>query len=107
MIGLVFGVGNGRTQMVLVTRHMLMNGTEEWVQISSPIGEVGQINVEGVLRDVGDMVCGGVVIEGKYLVVRDALPLANLQVNEFERPFVLVTTTADRLEQKYVGSDIM
>ena len=44
ILALVFGVGNGRTQMVLVTRHHLMGGNEEWVQILSPIAEVGRVD---------------------------------------------------------------
>lgn len=104
-LALVFETGNGRSQVVFLTRHLLMGGTEEWLQISSPIGDASKINLRAVLLDVGNMVCGGLAIYEDMLVIRDALPLAELDENEFERPLVLITTSADRLEKKYFGTD--
>lgn len=104
---LVFGTGGGRSQMVLLVRGLLMDGAEEWVQISSPIAKVSQINVTAVLREIGSMVCGGLAIYGEFLAIRDALPLANMQINELERPMRLITVTADALEKQFVGADVM
>jgi hypothetical protein len=104
---LVFGTGGGRSQMVLLARELLMDSVEEWIQISSPIAKVDQINVNAVLREIGPMVCGGLAIYGEFLAIRDALPLANMQINELERPLRLITATADALEKQFVGVDVM
>ena len=103
---LVSTVSGDRSQKVFV-RYKLVGVQEEWVQISSPICEVGQVDVNAVLLEVGTMVCGGLAIEGPYLVIRDALPLKNMQYNEFSRPFNLITTTADELEKRFLGVDRM
>lgn len=49
--------------------------------------------------------CGGLAIVNDFLMVRHTVPLLNLNLNEFERPLLLVTTTADDLEQELVGGD--
>src|SRR6266702_3776384 len=72
MIKLVFETGEMRSQLVLLTHHTLLDDAEEWLQISSPVASLGQVNLE---------------------------------INEFERPLTLVTTTADRLERELVGGD--
>jgi hypothetical protein len=82
-----------------------MNGEEEWVQIESPIAELDSVNLQQVLEEVGDVVCGGAALTGGHVTIRHAVPLLNLNVNEFTRPLVLVTSTADHLEQKLAGSD--
>ncbi len=104
-LGLIFETPGLRSQMVFLERHVLMGGTEEWLQIWSPIGEVRSLDVNAVLKEMGGMVCGGAAIHGDHLAIRDALPLANLDVNEFERPLILITTTADALEKKFAGTD--
>ncbi|MBX6752574.1 MAG: hypothetical protein IRY85_23420 [Micromonosporaceae bacterium] len=106
-ITLVFGIDGTRTQIVVLSQALLMDGAEEWVQISSPIARVNQINVNAVLRAIAPMVVGGLAIYGDFLAIRDALPLANLQINELERPMRLITLTADALEKQFVGADVM
>ncbi len=39
------------------------------------------------------------------LTIRHSVPLLNLNINEFERPLALVTTTADRFERELTGGD--
>jgi hypothetical protein len=75
------------------------------VQIESPIAEIGALNPRQVLEEVGNVVCGGAAVVDGHVVLRHAVPLLNLNVNEFERPLILVTSTADHLEHKLVGSD--
>jgi hypothetical protein len=105
MIKMVFETGNLRSQLVFLWRQSLMDGGEEWVQIESPIAEVGSLNPRQVLEEVGNVVCGGAAVVDGHVVLRHAVPLLNLNVNEFERPLILVTSTADHLEHKLVGSD--
>jgi hypothetical protein len=107
MLGLVFKTDGLRSQMVFLHREMLMGGSEEWLQISSPIAEANKVDVRRVLETMGRMVCGGCAIVDGFLMVRDALPLANLDINEFERPLLLITTTADDLEKQFTASDAL
>jgi hypothetical protein len=104
-IKMVFEVGDLRTQVVFLWRQALRDGTEEWLQIESPVGPADGIDLRAVLEDVGSAVCGGLALMEGHLFVRSAMPLENLDINELERPLVLVTTTADRLEHKFVGGD--
>lgn len=105
-VKMIFDVGDLRSQVVFLQRHALMEGAEEWLVIESPFGELGQIDLPRVLAEVGQTVVGGMaLVAGHILTVRHAVPLENLNINEFERPLALVTTTADRLERHFVGGD--
>ena len=102
---LIFAVDEGRTQIVWVNNYQLMDGTEDWVQIESPIGRIVDVSYDSLMREISDLVCGGVGAEGEYVTYRHALPMENLDHNEFARPLELVLYTADRLEKKLVGGD--
>jgi hypothetical protein len=99
-----FNVSNGRTQTVFLWRQQLM-GTEEWVQIESPIGEINKKTAEKAIRAAEHMVVGGIGCSGDLLTLRHAIPLENFDKNEFERPVILVTSTADRFEADIFGTD--
>src|SRR5262245_43531013 len=103
MIKLVFETGNLRSQVVVLWHVTLSNGTEEWVQIESPFGEFGSVDLSRALQEIGNTVCGGMAMAGNLVTFRHSIPLANLNINEFESPLALVTTTADRLERQLVG----
>ena len=105
MVKMVFGTGGLRSQVVLLVRQSLMDGTEDWVQIESPVADAKDVDLLRALKSVGQVVCGGAGMVEDLLTLRHAVPLANLDINEFERPLHLVTTTADRLEKELVGSD--
>jgi hypothetical protein len=105
MIKIIFETNNLRSQVVFIWRQVLMNGEEEWIQIESPFAELGSVDLRKVLEELSSVVCGSLALTADHLTVRHAVPLANLNINEFERPLVLVTSTADHLEQSFVGSD--
>ena len=105
MIKIIFETNNLRSQVVFLWRQVLMNGEEEWIQIESPFAELGSVDLRKVLEELSSVVCGSLALTADHLTVRHAVPLANLNINEFERPLVLVTSTADHLEQSFVGSD--
>ena len=105
MIKLIFDVGTQRSQVVFIWHRALMEGAEEWVQIESPIGELEEVSFVPLMREVATTMCGGIGAVGDLVTYRHSLPLENLDINEFERPLALVTTTADRLEKKLVGGD--
>jgi hypothetical protein len=102
---LVFDTGNLRSQLVMLWYMTLGEGGEEWLQIESPFAEVGRVDLRNALEEVGRIVCGGLALIGDVVTIRHAVPLANLNINEFERPLALVTNTADRLEAKLAGGD--
>jgi hypothetical protein len=104
-IKLIFETGDLRSQVVFLWRQLLLDGTEEWLQIESPVGRVDSMNLRAVLDEVGAMVCGGAAVMDGVLFIRQAMPIANLDINELERPLRLVTTSADVLERKFVGGD--
>lgn len=104
-VKLVFETTDMRTQVVFVWHLMLMNGEEDWIQIESPFGELGKVDLNLALQQVGTTVCGGLALYNNTVTFRHALPLENLNINEFERPLTLVTTTADELERALVGGD--
>jgi hypothetical protein len=102
---LVFDTGDLRSQVVMLWHVTLGDGAEEWLQIESPFAEVNKVDLQKALEEVGRIVCGGLAVIGEILTIRHAVPLANLNINEFERPLELVTNTADRLEELLAGGD--
>lgn len=105
MIQLIFDIDNGRSQVVYLWHRRLVKGTEDWLVIESAFAHIDEIDLGKALDEAGNMVCGGVVAVGDSLVYRHAVPLANLDVNEFRRPLELVTLAADRLEHRLGGGD--
>ena len=106
MIKLIFDVGDMRSQVVIVWHVQLSGNGEHWIQIESPFGELGQVDLAAALQAVGNTVCGGMALAGGTLVTfRHSVPLDDLSINEFEAPLALVTGTADRLEQALTGGD--
>ncbi len=94
-----------RRQMVILAREVL-DKREEWVQIASPCGRADEVDLRQLLAELGETsVVGGAVIMGEYVVLRHALPLENLDINEFVDPLALIAGTADMIEERYVGGD--
>jgi hypothetical protein len=105
----------GRAQIVIITRDLLdttqseiadENGKTEWAQIVTPFAQVGQVDLEWVLSDLGDTtVVGGAAVMGDYVVLRHTVPLANLDLNEFVGPLELVAGSGEWLEKRFTGRD--
>ncbi len=104
-IKLIFDMGELRSQVVVVQNAALAGGAEQWALIQSPFAKLGAVDLAKVLDFLGDVVCGGVACLGDLLTVRHAVPLANLNINEFERPLHLVTFAADLIEKNFAGGD--
>lgn len=102
---LLFDVGDLRSQMVFLWRMSLLDGTEEWVQIESPFGRLDSVDLRGAIEATRNTVCGGIGAAGELATVRHAIPLLNLDINELERPLLLVTGMADSLERQFQGGD--
>jgi hypothetical protein len=105
MIKLIFETGGMRSQVVLIWHLTVGRGAEEWIQIESPFGEFGSVDLAAALQHIGGTVCGGMAMAGNLVTFRHSVPLLNLNINEFESPLILVTETADRLESTFTGGD--
>lgn len=93
-----------RTQVAVVAREVTDDG--EWVQIATPFAQYREVDLRAVLTEIGNTtVVGGAAIMGDYLVFRHALPLVNLDLNEFVDPLELVTGSAELLEERFIGRD--
>lgn len=105
MLRFEFSIGeDGKRSQVVFVSHTPTDD-EEWIQIESPIGELDNINLRELLELVENKVVGGVAALNGHAVLRDAIPLADMSVEEFESPFRLVTVTADKLERQLTGID--
>lgn len=104
MLLLYFPVGDDRTQRVFVWHAPTQDG-EEWIQIESPVGELDKINLRVLLELIERVVIGGVAAMEGYAVLRHAVPLADMSVEEFESPFMFITGMADNLEHQLTGVD--
>lgn len=105
---LEFANEGGRSQLVFLTYEALMGGSEGWVNVESPVGRTSEVDLRAALIAAGKLVCGGLgaaMADPEVLVLRHAVPLENLDINEFERPFKLLTATADKLELELTGED--
>jgi hypothetical protein len=106
-VQLGFDLGNGRTQIVYVVHRTTMAGRESWIHVESPFGKADRLDIGDALREVEGMLCGGISLVGDFLTLRHAVPLENLDVNEFERPLTLITGAADTLESKLSVGDTL
>lgn len=105
ILTLSFGFDDGRSQLVHVARSAMEASQSEWATIASVFADVNSVDLAEVLEKATSYVVGGVVVFGEKLALRHALPLANLDLNEFEEPFHLVMAAADVLEQQLTAAD--
>jgi hypothetical protein len=94
-----------RSQVIWLS-HEVLDGKDDWVQIASPCGLASKVDLAALLKEVGHTtVVGGVAIMGEHVVLRHALPLENLDINEFTDPLTLLAGTVDTLEEQFSGGD--
>jgi hypothetical protein len=105
LLSLLFDMGEGRSQVVVLIRDTRGDTNEEWVHISSAFGKLESVNLAAALDDASKFVCGGLVALGDLVAVRHSAPLAALDVNEFEEPLMVVTNAAELLERTHTGAD--
>jgi hypothetical protein len=105
LLGLAFSLPDGRTQMVFVGRHTLMDGREEWVEVVSPICEMGAANCHALLQDAGNMVVGGLTVFGERISLKHVMRATRIDLEELDRVIRLIVSSADQLERTHVGGD--
>lgn len=95
----------GRTQQVAVHHLSGPDGTE-LIEISSPVGWADKVDLRRLLEFAGTVVIGGVAVVDGVALVKHAVPLADLSIQEeFERPLLQVVAHADAFEHKLTGTD--
>ena len=105
MLSLLFDTGNDRSHLVFVE----LAGNDkigEFAKVSAVVGNSKDFNkLEALCRAATPYVTGGIVIEGDAILLRDSLPLLNLDINELEDPLRVITNAADRIEAEITGGD--
>jgi hypothetical protein len=94
----------GRTQTVYVSR-TVSSSEIEFATIASPVGAVGAVDVTELLHLLDQHFVGGAAIVGTSVVVRHAVPLAQLDPDEFQVPLHMIARTADAMEKELLGTD--
>jgi len=94
-----------RSQVIIICREVL-DGREDWVQLASICGLAAKVDLHRLLEEIGrtTVVCGAAIM-GDHVVLRHALPLENLDINEFADPLSFVAGTADHFEEMFFGGD--
>ena len=94
-----------RSQQVAV-HHVPEGDDVEWVEISSPVGRVDEIDLRHLLELTGTSIVGGAAVVDGVALFKHTVPLADLSVREeFERPLALVVAGADTFEQELTRAD--
>lgn len=104
IIRLVFETPGLRSQIVFVSKSTILED-QEWAVIASPFAKVGSVDLKVALDEVSGYTVGGLYCVGDLLMVKDALPLRNLDINELTEPMILVLHAADFIEKKLGTGD--
>ena len=104
-VSLPYSFPDGRSQNVFVN----LDGNEErgeWVYVTSAIADISHIGkLEAICRMATSRICGGVIIDGTFIVLRDAMPLENMDSNEINGLIGTVVGIADELERMFTGEN--
>ena len=103
LLTLLFAFDDGRSQLVFVGGESI--GLSEWLVIQSPIAKSREIDLNDALARAGNLVVGGLGLIGELVVLRHAVPLANVDANEINEPLSLIAGSADLMEEALVGED--
>ena len=94
-----------RTQQVAV-HHVADADGSAWVEISSPVGRAGEIDLRRLLELAGRSIVGGAAVVDGVALLKHTVPLEDLSVREeFERPLTLLVARADAVEHELTRTD--
>jgi hypothetical protein len=97
--------GGDRTQQVSV-HHVRGPDGAELIEISSPVGWADKVDLRYLLELAGRVMVGGAAVVAGIALVKHAVPLADLSIQEeFEGPLLQVVAHADAFERELTGSD--
>lgn len=106
-IKLIFDMTDtGRTQVVLVVPGGPDALNPSWMDMHSPIGDLGTFSIETALQETAKYVAGGLSLwAGSIVTVRNSIPLADLDANEIDEPMRVLCALGDLLESQLTGQD--
>lgn len=101
-IRLLFDVGEGRSQIVLISKI----ADTGWAEVSTAVCREDHLDARDALRRNSKMKIGGLaLLDDGTVVFRHAFPLENLDPNEFQEPLHTAALYGDKLEREIAGSD--
>ena len=104
VIRLIFTLGNGRKQNVLVSGKQA--GSFEYFVIWTPICHESQIPArEAMLRNATMSIGALGIIPDGTVILRWSAPLKDLDADEFNVPLKGLAIAGDMLEQEFSGAD--
>jgi hypothetical protein len=101
-IRLLFDVGEGRSQLVIVSKI----ADTGWAEVSTAVCREDHLDARDALRRNNKMKIGGLaMLEDGTIIFRHAFPLENLDANEFQEPLHTAAMFGDSLERELAGAD--
>jgi hypothetical protein len=99
------GTEGERTQQVSVHHLPDLDG-QAWVEISSPVGRVDEVDLLRFLELAGAPELGGAAVVDGLALLKHVAPLEDLSIREeFERPLTLLVARADAMEHELTSRD--
>jgi hypothetical protein len=99
-IKLVFAVNETRTQAVWISKI----GDTGWAEISTAVCREGEITAREALVRNAALIVGGLALHASGVVIlRQAFPLANLDLDGLQAPLLMAVDLGDRLERELSG----
>lgn len=89
-----FNLDPGRSQVILVEVN------DNWMIMGSAFATTEDLTPKQALEAASEWICGILLIEDTY-IVRNVLPIAELDESELHDGMKIVLNIADTLEQKY------
>lgn len=68
-----------------------------WTEMTAPIGNVGEVDINDAVRRIGMHLCGGISIGADMVLVRHTFPIESTSEADFERFLASVTDAAKAL----------
>lgn len=95
-----------RTQQVSLHHVPADDDGLAWVEISSPVGWADKIDHAKFLTLAGTALIGGAGVVDGVALLKHTVPLEDMSVREeFERPLLLLVSTADSFERELTQAD--
>ena len=95
---LEFNINSGRTQVVLIEIN------DNWLIMGSAFATAEDLTPKQALEAAGEWICG-IQMTGDTYIVRNVLPIEDLDESELQNGMHLVLEVADNLEQKYTNKN--
>jgi hypothetical protein len=101
---LIFAYDDGRTQQIRVRKFTAYD--QDWIEFGTPVCKESEMAPKVALKKNSEFAIGALALSGELYVMLYSIPLANMDIEEFELPLHVLAGTADNLEQNFsAGND--